>query len=130
MRTSVSILLALFMIFPAVSRAEAQSAHAATSAALDAALQQHAAGTAADREDVLRVLERAEVKSVAGRMGVDLRTAKTAIATLDGEQLTQLASQARQVDQTLSGGASTIVISTTTVIIALLVVILIIIAVK
>jgi len=130
MRTSVSILLALFMIFPAVSRAEAQSTHAATSAALDAALQQHVTSTAADREDVLRVLEKAEVQSVAGRMGVDLRTAKSAIATVDGAQLSQLASQARQVDQALAGGASTVVISTTTIIIALLVLIIIIIAVK
>jgi hypothetical protein len=130
MRISVSILLALFMVFPAVSRAEAQSAHAATPAALDAALQQHVTSTAADREDVLRVLDNAEVKSVAGRMGVDLRTAKTAITTLDGEQLATLATQARQVDQALAGGASTIVISTTTIIIALLLVILIVIAAK
>ena len=130
MRTSVSILLALFMVFPAAARAQAQSTHAAPPAALDAALQQHATSTAADREAVLRVLEKAEVKSVAGRMGVDLRTASSAIATLEGDQLTQLATQARQVDQALAGGASTIVISTTTIIIALLVLILIIIAVK
>ena len=129
MRTSVSILLALFMVFPAVSRAQAQSAHAAPPAALDAALQQHVASTAADREDVLRVLEKAEVKSMAGRMGVDLRTAKTAIATLDGEQLSQVAAQARQVDQALAGGASTVVISTTTIIIALLVIILLVVAI-
>jgi hypothetical protein len=126
----VSILLALLLIFPAVPRAQAGDAHAASSAAMDAALQQHAASTAADRDAVMRVLDQAEVKTVADRMGVDLRTAKTAISTLDGEQLSRLASQARQVDEALAGGASTVVISTTTIIIVLLVLILIIIAVK
>jgi len=130
MRTTLSFLLALFMIFPAVSRADAQTPHAASTAAMDAALQQHAASAAADRADVLRVLDKPEVKSVAGRMGVDLRTATSAIATLEGDQLSQAAAQARQVDQALAGGASTVVISTTTIIIVLLVLILIIIAVR
>lgn len=130
MRRSVSILLALLFLVPAVPRAAAQDDHAATSAALDAALQQHAASTAADRQEVLRVLEKQEVKSVADHMGVDLRSAKSAIATLGEGDLAQVAAQARQVDQALAGGASTVVISTTTIIIALLVLILIIVAVN
>ena len=130
MRTSVSILLVTLLLVPAVPRAEAQSTHAAPQAALDAALLQHDAAVAADREVVLRVLENAEVKAVAGRMGVDLRRAAGAVTTLEGEELAQVAAQARQVDQALAGGASTVVISTTTIIIALLVVILIIVAVN
>ena len=46
------------------------------------------------------------------------------MATLDGQELTQLAAQARQVDQALAGGQSKITISTTVIIIALLVLIL------
>ena len=130
MRTSVSILLVVLLLVPAVPRAQAQTAHAAPQAALDAALRQHAADAASDRELVLRVLERSEVKTVAGRMGVDLRRAEGAIATLSEQDLAQIAAPARQVDQALAGGASTVVISTTTIIIILLLVIILIIAVK
>jgi len=105
------------------------SPHVASQAALDAALQQHSAATAADREAVLRVLDHAQVQEVAGRMGVDLRQAKHAVATMDGQQLAQVSAQAQAVDRALTGGASTIAISTTTIIIALLIVILIIVAV-
>jgi hypothetical protein len=129
MRTSVSILLMLLLLVPAVPRAQAQTAHAAPQAALDAALRQHSADAAGDRDVVLRVLERAEVKTVAGRMGIDLRRAEGAIATLSEQDLTHVAAQARQVDQALAGGASTVVISTTTIIIALLVIILLVVAI-
>ena len=105
------------------------AAHAASQAALDAALQHHSAATSADREAVLRVLDHAQVKEVAGRMGVDLHQAKNAVTTMDAQQLAQVSAQAKAVDQALAGGASTVVISTTTIIIALLVVILIIVAV-
>jgi hypothetical protein len=105
-------------------------AHAASPAALDAALQQHTSDTAAERDAVLRVLDHAEVKDVAGRMGIDLRQAKSAVATMSAEQLAQVSVQAKAVDQALSGGASTLVISTTTIVIILLVVILLIVAIK
>jgi len=108
---------------------QAATTHAASQAALDAALQQHSAAAAAEREAVLRVLDHAQVKEVAGKIGVDLRQAKSAVATMDAQQLAQVSLQARAVDQALAGGASTVVISTTTIIIALLVVILIIVAV-
>ena len=109
---------------------QAAAPHAASPAALDAAMQQHSAATAADREAVLRVLDHAQVKEVAGRIGVDLRQAKSAVAAMDAQQLAQVSLQATAVDQALAGGASSVVISTTTIIIALLVVILIIVAVN
>jgi hypothetical protein len=130
MRRFVSILLSALLLIPALPHAAlAQSNHAVSPGALDAALQQHEASVSADREAVLRVLDKADVKTMAGRMGVDLRSAKDAIATLDARDLAPIASQARQVDQALAGGASTITISTTTIIIGLLVLILIIVLV-
>ena len=74
-------------------------------------------------------LDHPEVAAVAGRAGLDLKRAASAVATLDAQQLAQVAAQARQVDEALAGGQSRIVISTTLVIIALLVLILIIVAV-
>ena len=129
MRTSVSVVAILLMVLTAVPRLQAQSTHTAPQSAIDAALQQHAAASAGDREAVLRVLNHAEVKAVAERAGIDLRQATSAVATLDGEQLAQVAAQAQQVEQALAGGQSRVVISTTLIIIALLVLILIIVAV-
>ena len=129
MRTSVLTLAMLFTLVAAVPRAAAQERHTASQAALDAALQQHVGTSTTDRETVLRLLEREEVKTVAGQAGLDLRRAASAVATLDGLELANLAAQARQVEQGLAGGQSTITISTTVIIIALLVIILIVVAV-
>ena len=68
-------------------------------------------------------------KPVAEKAGLDLRRATTAVASLEGQELTQLAAQARQVDEALAGGQSKVVISTTVIIIILLVLILLIVAI-
>ncbi|HTM03010.1 MAG TPA: hypothetical protein VL173_05880 [Vicinamibacterales bacterium] len=133
MRTFVLALVTIFSLgisSQALAADPAPAAHAAPQAALDALLQQHSPSAQAERDAVLRVLDQAQVKAVAGQMGVDLRQAKNAVRTLDGEQLARVSAQAKAVDQALAGGASTVVISTTTIIIGLLVLILIIIAVK
>lgn len=129
MRMLASILVVVFSFVAVIPPAYAQTSHAAPQSALDAAVQDHMATSAADREAVLRLLERPEVQAVAGDIGLDLRRAHTAISTLDAQQLTELAAQAQQVERALAGGQSTVVISTTVIIIALLVLILIIVAV-
>ena len=128
MRTSVSTLAILLTVLIAVPLVHAQVPHAASPSAIDLALQQHVSSATADRADVLRVLDNAEVKAVAGRVGVDLRRAASAVSTIDGQELTQIAAQARQVERALAGGQSTVTISTTMIIIGLLVLILLIVA--
>jgi hypothetical protein len=130
MRTFVSVLAILLMVFTATPRVNAQTSHVVTQSTLDAALQQHVTDVARTREDVLRALNRPEVKDVANRVGIDLRSAATAVASLDGQELTEVAAQARQVDQALAGGQSRVTISTTMIIIGLLILVLIIVAVK
>jgi hypothetical protein len=71
------------------------------------------------------LLARNEVRQIAARAGLSLETAQAAVSTLQGQELQDLASQARQVNDDLAGGASTVTISTTTIIIVLLVIILI-----
>jgi hypothetical protein len=133
MRLFVLVLVTLLSVSTATrtyaADGQASVTHAASQAALDAALQQQTATTAAEREAVLRVLDHAQVKDVAGKTGIDLRRAKSAVAAMTGEQLAQVSVQARAVDQALAGGASTVVISTTTIIIVLLVVILLVVAI-
>ena len=127
MSKSTSILAILLMVVTLAPRAHAQTS-VASQALLDAAVQQHVATTEANRATVLRVLDHPDVKAVAGRVGVDLRTAADAVSTLDGQDLQTLTAQASQVEEALAGGQSRVVISTTLIIIALLVLILLIVA--
>jgi hypothetical protein len=127
MRQSTSILAILLTLVTLAPRAHAQTS-VASQALLDAAVQQHVATIDANRATVLRVLDHPDVKALAGRIGVDLRTAAEAVSALDGQDLQTLTDQASQVDEALAGGQSRVVISTTVIIIALLVLILLIVA--
>src|SRR6185436_1094843 len=130
MRTSALLVALVFSFVATVSPVGAQTSHSAPQSAIDAALQQKVSSGAADRETVLRLLDRPEVQAVAGHAGVDLRQAKDAVSTIDGPQLTELAAQASQVEQSLAGGQSRVTINTTLLIIGLLVLILLILALK
>ena len=85
--------------------------------------------TTDDREAVLRVLENEQVRRLAGQMGVDLKRAEGAVATLDDSELGAMAAQARAINDALAGGQSSVTISTTLIIIGLLVLILLIVAI-
>ena len=75
------------------------------------------------------MLQHPDVARLAGRFGLDLKRAEAVIATLDGQELADLAARARDVDRALAGGA-TVTITTTMIIIGLLLLILLIVALK
>ena len=114
--------LALLLCAPA---AWAQQTHVITTSALDQAVQQRVGQDQADRETIRNFLQRSEVKAVAEKAGLSLAKADAAVSTLQGDDLRQIAAQARTADQQLAGGATTVVITTTTIIIILLVILLI-----
>jgi hypothetical protein len=120
-RRTLAVCLAVLFMAPAAS---AQN-HVIGQSALDKAVQERVSRDQADREAITALLRSAQVRDVAARAGIALEKAEAAVATLEGDDLRQMASQARQVQNDLAGGASTIVISTTTIIIVLLLVILI-----
>lgn len=120
-RRSFAIILAFLLAAPL---AQAQS-HVVGKSALDSAVQQRVMQDQADRDAIVALLHRSDVKQVAARAGLSVERAEAAVSTLQGDDLRQIASQARQVQNDLAGGASTIVISTTTIILVLLVIILI-----
>jgi hypothetical protein len=122
----LAVVLSVFLI--AAPRVQAQ-AHIAGQQVLDAAVSQHVRAADQDRETVRLFLQRGDVRGIAGKYGVDIRRAESAVTALDATELASVAAQARQADQALAGGASTVTISTTTIIIALLVLILVIVAV-
>jgi hypothetical protein len=120
-RRFLAVCLALLMIAPAASAQD----HVISRAALDKAVQQRVGQEQADRDVILSLLQRQEVREIAAKTGLSLAKAETAVTMLHGKDLQQAAAQARQAQANLAGGASTIVISTTTIIIVLLIIILI-----
>jgi hypothetical protein len=130
MRLSLTLLVIVMLGCMAAAPAHAQTLHAAPQAALDAALQEHVAAVDADREMVRRVLAHPAVQEQARALGLDLRQAAGAVATLGDDELAELASRAGQVEDALAGGQSRVTLSTTAIIIGLLLLILIIVAVS
>ena len=120
-RRSLAVILAALLVAPA---AQAQT-HVVGKKALTQAVQERVSQDQADRDAILALLARIEVRQIAARAGLSLEKAQAAVSTLQGQDLKDIASQARQVNNDFAGGASNIVISTTTIIIVLLIIILI-----
>lgn len=119
--------LALMLAAPA---AWAQQPHVISQSALDRAVQQRVSRDQADRDAIEQLLQNPAVRDAAARAGLSIEKAESSVATLQGDDLHQIASQARAVNEQLAGGASTVTISTTTIIIALLVIILLIVVLR
>lgn len=120
-RRLLAVTLALLLVAPA---AQAQT-HVIGNTDLAKAVAERVSQDQADRDAILTLLHRSEVRTIAARAGLSVEKAAAAVSTLQGDDLRDLASQARQAENDLAGGASTIVISTTTIIIVLLIIILI-----
>lgn len=114
--------LAVMLCAPA--GAWAQQTHVINQSALDQAVQQRVTQEQADRESLRTFLQNPTVKSVADKAGLSIDRANAAVASLQGDELRQAASQARAVNQDLAGG-TTVVITTTTIIIVLLIILII-----
>ncbi len=90
-------------------------------AAIDAKIDQ----ANADRQAIQVMLQREDVRQVAGAAGLDLKRASAAAAVLSGSSLEMLAAQARTVNEGgIVGGDERIVFTTTGIIIILLILIL------
>jgi hypothetical protein len=126
-RNTLAVFFSLWLGLPA--GASAQQPSVVDRAALDRAVAAHADRADADRQAIRRTLERHQVRQIAARAGIDLKRAESAVATLNGAELHDIAEHARAVDNSLAGGGS-ITLSTTTIIIGLLVLILLIVALK
>jgi len=138
MRSTCSLIAVVLTVLMAAPRIQASSGgpeasapqtHVAGQPALDAAVQEHARAVEKDRETVRLFLQRADVQAIAGKYGIDLRRAETAVAAMDASEVAQIAAKARDADRALAGGQSSVTISTTTIIIVLLVLILLIVAI-
>ncbi len=107
------------------SSAMAGQQHIVDPAAMRQAIADQAASDQRNREAVLGVLATSPAREVAAQLGLNVARAESAVATLDGAALAQLADTARTVDLQLAGGSNTVVISTTTLLLILIIVILV-----
>jgi len=71
---------------------------------LDQALRDRQAARRASRQSLERLLAREDVRALAGEMGLDVRRANAAVATLSDDELERLGSQAAAADAALAGG--------------------------
>lgn len=130
MQVARNILVAFLstgLVLPVTLRA--QQPPMVDQATLDRAIAAHLQRSDADRRTIRGLLERQQVREIAARVGIDIKHAEAAVATMDGPELQKLAEQARAVEDSLAGGSS-VTLSTTTIIIGLLILILIIVAVN
>lgn len=78
----------------------------------------------ADREAIQILLQREDVRQIAGSAGLDLQRASAVAGVLSEAELESLAPLARDLNAGLAGGNDTIVISATTLIIILLIILI------
>jgi hypothetical protein len=118
-------LFCVLLSLPSAPISSADERHVVDSAGLAKMMQERAEGDRAKRELIQRVLGRAEVREVAQRFGLDLRRAETAVPTLAGSDLEDLATRAGDLEQSLAGGDSIVLTTTTIIVIALLITVII-----
>jgi hypothetical protein len=122
------LLAAALLVGVGSSSAFAQQSHVVDSATVAGVVRDHAEGVEQDRAAIRAALARPEVQSIANSTGIDVDRLSAAVNTLSAGDARRAAEAARDVNQTLVGGASTVTISTTTIIIGLLILILLIVA--
>lgn len=98
--------------------------HVASATALRQAMTERVQTERQTRETLRGLLQQDRVRQVAASLGLDVRSAEQAVATLSSEDLARLADPVRQADAQLAGGQNTIVISTTTLLLIIIIVIL------
>ena len=115
--------LVAIVVAASVQPAAAAETHALDPATMQAAVAAPGNQADAERATLNRLLERPDVQEIARTAGLDLQRAHAAIATLQGDELTQLAARAHSADLQLSGG-STVVITSTVLLLGLIIILL------
>ena len=105
--------------------AQAGESHSSVVAEADiqAQIDQRVDSERADRQAIQDLLARPDVRKIAGTAGIDIQRAKTAAGVLSGEDLANVAAQARALNGGV-GGVERITLTVTTIIIILLLIII------
>ena len=124
MREVVVTMLVAVTLAPSLAYAGQSAAQTTAPQTLSVIAAEHAAKKQADRQMILDVLAREEVRQVAKSAGLPIEKAASVVATLDGTELAQVTAQAQQVNDALAGGQA-ITMSVWLIILVLLVIILV-----
>lgn len=119
------VLMAMLMCPRAAFAAQSQSQHVVDLATLKQAVAAKASIDRANRRAVLKVLDRSDVRTVAAKMGLDVKRAQSAVTSLEGAQLADLAKLAHDSERDLAGGSRTVTLSVTTLLLLLILIVLI-----
>ena len=119
--TAVTLVVCSLLWCPS---AMAQQRHVADPALMRQAIATQALTDQQNRDAVIGVLQRSEVRDLAARLGLNVTRAETAVSTLGSAELASLAEQARVAEAQLAGGSQTIVIGTTTLLLIIIIIIL------
>ena len=87
-----------------VQAQESEKAQIATHEELYQAVAQRYDSDEAARMTIQDVLQRMEVRQIVDRYGLDLKKASEGVAALRGAELSRLAAQAHQLDDSIAGG--------------------------
>ena len=117
--------LALTLVFLAASApvTAATTDHVVSGSDIQRALRQQTQADA-QRAAILGLLQRQELRDLAARSGLDMRSAESAVRTLEGEELASLAQHASAAERDLAGGSQTITISVVTLLLVIIIIIL------
>lgn len=117
--------LALIGMFLAASlpATAATTDHVVSASEIQRALGQKTQADA-QRATILGLLQRQELRDLAARSGLDMRSAESAVRTLEGEELKSLAAHAAAAERDLAGGTQTITISVVTLLLIIIIIIL------
>lgn len=100
----LAVLTALSVLTLTIPTSAAAQEHLVPLSELHTRIQASAKARAADLADIDRVLSRPEAQEAMQKAKINATAARQAVATLDDQELSKLAAQARQVDQDVQGG--------------------------
>ena len=109
--------------FADAGRAEGQRSDVVGEVDIQAQLDRRIDSEGSDRQVVQDLLQRPEVRRIAGSAGLDIGRATAAAGVLSGSELKDIASRAREINGVV-GGRQTVTIAVTTLIIIVLLIIL------
>ena len=104
-------------------RAEVARADVVGEVDIQGSIDQRIDAEAADRQAIQNLLQRADVRRIAGTAGIDLKRVNAAAGLLSGAELAAVATRANEINSQ-SGGTERVTLAVTTIIIILLLIII------
>ena len=120
-----NLLVGMLVLSGPLAHSAEQAKTLASQADLDRAITKTLGQEDAARSEISTLLQRDEVRSLAGTYGLDVRRAEAAVSTLQGDELERLSALAANANVQLAGGDQVLRISLVALLLIIIIVILI-----